>query len=68
MDDYEKQELAINGAHIPLVERLKDAPDNNLAVIEGSSGIEGKKFLEVIVQGGSAAERLHKGIRDDLAR
>lgn len=68
MDDYEASALSINGAVVPVVKRLKDAPDNHLVVIEGSSGIDSKKFLEVVVQGGSAAERLHKDIRDNLAQ
>ncbi|MCD8494785.1 MAG: SAM-dependent chlorinase/fluorinase [Candidatus Pacebacteria bacterium] len=64
--DYEAAPLSINGARVPFVERLKDAPDNHLVVIEGSSGFEGKKFLEVVVQGGSAATRLGKDIGDIL--
>lgn len=64
--NYEQQALAINGAVAPLVERLKDAPENHLVVIEGSSGFQGSKFLEVVVQGGSAADRLGRGIGNKL--
>ncbi|MBI5369937.1 SAM-dependent chlorinase/fluorinase [Candidatus Uhrbacteria bacterium] len=35
-------------------ERLKDVPDKVPALILGSSGLGEKRFLEVVVQGGSA--------------
>ena len=39
--------------------RLKDVPDDTAALIEGSSGIGPKRFLEIVVQGGSAAGRFN---------
>lgn len=39
---------------------LKDVPDGEAALIIGSSGIEEKRFLEIVVQGKSAAE--HFGV------
>lgn len=36
--------------------RLKDVPNDTPALIAGSSGLPGKRFLELVVQGGSAAK------------
>jgi hypothetical protein len=36
--------------------RLKDVPNDTPALIAGSSGIPGKRFLELVVQGGNAAQ------------
>lgn len=46
-------------------ERLKDVPDNESAVIIGSSGYENRRFLEIVVQGGSAARafNLYTGMK-----
>ncbi len=41
--------------------RLADVPDGETALIVGSSGFGNKRFLEIVVQGESAAQRL--GIR-----
>lgn len=43
--------------------RLKDVPDNKPGIIIGSSGLFDKRFLEIVVQGQSAAKhlRLAKG-------
>lgn len=38
--------------------RLKDVPDDQLALIVGSSGMDNHRFLELVVQGKSAAERI----------
>ncbi|MBD3208584.1 MAG: hypothetical protein GF370_03970 [Candidatus Nealsonbacteria bacterium] len=37
--------------------RLKEVPDNASAIIIGSSGIGEQRFLEIVKQGGSAAEQ-----------
>lgn len=37
-------------------EYLKDVPKGATAIIRGSSGLGDKKFLEIVVQGGSAAQ------------
>lgn len=42
---------------VPFVKKLRDVEDNEPALIEGSSGIGTNRFLELVVQGGSAAER-----------
>ncbi len=41
-------------------QRLKDVPDDETAIIIGSSGVEDKRFMEIVVQGKSAAK--HFGI------
>lgn len=38
-------------------ERLKDVPDSEAGLIIGSSGLGDRRFLEIVVQGGSAAEK-----------
>ncbi|MEK7619710.1 MAG: SAM hydroxide adenosyltransferase [Patescibacteria group bacterium] len=47
---------------LPCVERLANVTDHEPALIVGSSGIKSERFVEIVVQGGSAAERfnLHK--------
>jgi hypothetical protein len=41
---------------LPYYPRLKDVPDKAAAIIVGSSGINDTRFLEIIVQGESAAD------------
>jgi len=36
--------------------QLKDVPDNKVGIIIGSSGLGDKRFLEIVLQGGSAAQ------------
>ncbi len=40
----------------PTYARLKDVPDGKTAMVIGSSGLEEKRFLEIVIQGVSAAE------------
>lgn len=47
--------------------RLKDVPDNAPALIEGSSGIGDKRFLEIVIQGGNAAKKFNLKIGPILA-
>lgn len=47
-------------------ERLKDVPDKTPAIISGSSGIDEQRFLEVIVQGGSAEKELKISVGDAI--
>ncbi|MCB9798366.1 SAM-dependent chlorinase/fluorinase [Candidatus Nomurabacteria bacterium] len=51
-------EFSLKNTVLPFFESLKDVPDNQLAVVQGSSGIGEKRFLEVVLQGGSAAKKL----------
>lgn len=41
---------------VPCVERLAEVADHEPALILGSSGLGDKRFVELVVQGGSAAE------------
>ena len=47
--------------------RRKDVPDNKIACIEGSSGFGNKRFLEIDVQGKSAAIMAKLKVGDKLA-
>lgn len=47
-------------------ERLKDVPDDQPALIIGSSGLGDKKLLEVVMQGKSAAEKFGLNLGDNL--
>ena len=44
------------GQELPFYDRLKDVPNGELAFIVGSSGLEDKRFLEIVLQGGSAGD------------
>lgn len=46
---------------LPFVRSLKDVPDGTAAITVGSSGIGERRFVEIVVQGGHAAERF--GVR-----
>ena len=41
---------------LPFYERLTDVPKNEAAIVRGSSGYKNRRFLEVVIQGGSAAK------------
>lgn len=67
-DDYgfrsgEKIEIFVNDEKYKLdfCERLKDLPDKNIGIVQGSSGIGSRRFLEIILQGGDVAQKF--GIR-----
>lgn len=49
--------LTTRFGNIPCYARLKDVPDNEPGLIVGSSGIHNRRFVELVVQGKSAAER-----------
>lgn len=44
--------------------RLTDVPDGKLAVIIGSSGIDSRRFLEIVIQGKRAADMLNIKVAD----
>lgn len=52
--------IAIKGERLslPFYNRLKDLPDKEIGLVEGSSGIGNLRFLEIIRQGGNAAAEL----------
>lgn len=53
-------EVFVNGKkwRLEYFSRLKDLPDQVVGIVEGSSGIGDQRFLEIIFQGGNAAEKL----------
>ncbi|MEY4745301.1 MAG: hypothetical protein RL272_1246 [Candidatus Parcubacteria bacterium] len=56
--DSFRDENAISGiASLAHYERLKDVPDGECAFVTGSSGFGGSRFIEVVIQGGNAAQR-----------
>ena len=48
--------LKITIGMLPFIPQLKDVPDGTTACVIGSSGIDAERFLEIVRQGGSAAE------------
>jgi len=53
-DELSRTSLVPKFADVRQYEKLKDVPDNTPAFISGSSGASKKRFLEIVVQGGSA--------------
>lgn len=58
--------LTIANQPLPFYDRLRDVPDNELAVVSGSSGFAGNRFLEIVQQGGSAARQLQLGVGTEI--
>lgn len=56
-DIKEKNRFSTKFKKLSYFERLKDVPDKTPALILGSSGLGEKRFLEVVVQGGSAEKK-----------
>ncbi len=44
--------------YLPCYERLKDIPDDEIALTIGSSGLDQKRFIEIMRQGRSAAQMM----------
>ena len=62
------EELSGKLKSIRAYDRLRDVPDDGEpAVIVGSSGFDGKRFYEIVIQGKSAAEKLGLSIGSDLS-
>lgn len=45
---------------------LKDVPDKTTAVINGSSGLQGHKFIELVMQGGRFADKFNVNVGDTV--
>ncbi|MBI1919359.1 hypothetical protein HYS29_02135 [Candidatus Microgenomates bacterium] len=52
---------------LPYFARLKDVPDKTPAIISGSSGLGEKRFLEIVIQGGSAEKEFDISVGDVIA-
>ncbi|OGK38913.1 hypothetical protein A3F34_02060 [Candidatus Roizmanbacteria bacterium RIFCSPHIGHO2_12_FULL_44_10] len=59
-----KVKLAIGS--LQYYSRLKDVPDGMSGIITGSSGINEKRFLEIVVQGGRASEGYKLNVGDEI--
>jgi len=53
-------------ASIAFYDRLKDVPNGEAGFVLGSSGIDGRRFIEVMVQGGDASKRFGLATGDGL--
>jgi S-adenosyl-l-methionine hydroxide adenosyltransferase len=49
---------------LPFYRMLASVPDSEAAITRGSSGIGAKRFLEVVVKGGSASKEMKLGVGD----
>lgn len=56
-DIQKKNRFSSKIINLPYFARLKDVPDKTSALISGSSGLGEKRFLEIVVQGGSAEKK-----------
>jgi hypothetical protein len=56
-EELEAGTLSVAGKTIPFVPSLKDVPNGEGAAIIGSSGIGNRRFVEIVLQGSSAAEK-----------
>ncbi|MDH4330288.1 MAG: SAM-dependent chlorinase/fluorinase [Candidatus Moranbacteria bacterium] len=55
VDENSESDFLKKLAHYP---RLKDVPNDEVALVTGSSGLGERRFLEIVAQGKSAAEKL----------
>ncbi|MGB0756851.1 MAG: SAM hydroxide adenosyltransferase [Patescibacteria group bacterium] len=51
---------------VKVYEKLKDVPDQETALIIGSSGLDSNRFVEFVIQGGSAAAKYDISIGDQI--
>jgi len=66
-------ELRVEDGHVqtvfgrlPFFKRLADAPDETVAVIQGSSGLPGRRFAEIVINGGRATDELGFKVGDKV--
>lgn len=50
--------LSINDQRLEKFSSLRSVPDDELAIVPGSSGFQNKRFLEIVINGGSATHFL----------
>lgn len=63
----DQSEIQIKGQTIPLYNSLKDVPEGGLGVVRfGSSGLRGRRFLEVSVGNGNASQKLNLSVGDEV--
>lgn len=64
VDAKDKNRFSTKFKGLSYFERLKDVPDKTPALISGSSGLGEKRFLEIVVQGGSAEKKFKVSVGD----
>lgn len=60
------KKIKTNWGEITCYNRLKDVPDGELGITVGSSGYRDKRFIEIVVQGKSAAAKLGAKLGDPI--
>jgi hypothetical protein len=65
-DLHGQTEVETRWGVFPFVEQLRDVPDGEAAITEGSSGFESTRFLELIIQRQSFAKHHEVNIGDDI--
>jgi hypothetical protein len=68
IDFVEGDEKELSIGSLPMVTHLKDVEDDKAAIIEGSSGYGGSRFLEVVMQGVSAKEKFGLTVGQELLK
>lgn len=58
------EEIEFAGRRMRFYNQLKSVPDDEVALVRGSSGLGERRFLEIMKQGGSAQKELDLGIGD----
>ena len=58
--------ISTSWGEIMCYDRLKDVPNGEPGIIVGSSGYRDKRFIEIVVQGKSAAKRFGIRVGDKL--
>ncbi|MDQ6985471.1 MAG: hypothetical protein Q9M91_04950 [Candidatus Dojkabacteria bacterium] len=65
--DFKPGEMVLtNFGELKCYNRMKDVPNREEALVIGSSGIDNKRFVEIISQGESASEKLGINIGDQI--
>lgn len=67
LDDIKNQSCILTKfGTLPHFPRLKDVPDKTTGIITGSSGLGKNRFLEIVVQGGSAEKKFGISVGDAI--
>jgi len=64
--EAEKIKSRLEKRGFKFIDSLKNCPDNQTCLIKGSSGLKNKKFLEIVINGDSASQKLNLGTGSDL--
>jgi len=68
LDEIKNQShISTRFGRLPYFSRLKDVPNKTTAIITGSSGLGKKRFLEIVVQGGSAEKEFKISMGDRIS-